>query len=517
MERTGCRLRGLAALVLAGSLATVPSAVSQKDPARFTVGFADDLPKELGATATDAARALGATSLRLTTRWSPGAVGLDSAEAARLDRALAAASGLRVFLSVYGPAGASAPRDAASRESYCGFVRDLLLRYGSVRDVVIWNEPNTRLFWNPQLDADGGSVAPAAYQALLARCYDVLHSAIPGVRVIGLALSGSGDDDAGSHSPGAFIRRLGDAYRASGRALPLFDAVAHHPYPADTDERPWTRHVGSGLIGQGDWNKLMHNLQVAFGATGQPLPGACAGEVCPVIWYLESGFQTTVDEARAGSYTGRETEATLLPPDAGGEPDTPPPPAGSPAPDQRTQVTDAVRLAACQPHVAGILNFLLADEPRLEGWQSGALWADGAGKPSAAAFRAVFAEAGSGRVDCAALKGGVPSSDYEPPAAPGRPVATVLPVPLRVELRWAAVPDPSAPVAYRVYRNGAHVATTPVSSWTDRSVAPGAPSRYAVRVLDAAGNLGDASAEIAVEAPAPRSSPANAPAVDPAP
>lgn len=62
------------------------------------------------------------------------------------------------------------------------------------------------------------------------------------MRVIGLALSGSGDDDAGSHSPGAFIRRLGDAYRASGRAL-------------------------------------------------------------------ESGFQTTVDEARAVSYTGRAGRA----------------------------------------------------------------------------------------------------------------------------------------------------------------------------------------------------------------
>lgn len=460
----------------------------------FVVGFAEDLPKEIGTQATDPARVLGATAFRLTTQWSAGQTQLDAAEVTRLDRAVAAAAGLRVFLSVYGTAGTATPRDPAARDAYCGFVRDVLLRYGAVRDIVIWNEPNKRLFWNPQLAADGSSLAPAEYEALLARCYDVLHGAVPGVRVLGLALSSTGNDDAGSHSPGSFIRKVGDAYRASGRTAPVLDAVVLHPYVLTPDERPWTRHTGATTIGEGDWNKLMSNLSLAFAGTGQPLPGKCSGSVCPVIWYLESGFQTIVDPAKAASYTGTENVPRVLAPDAGGEPDTAPPAAGSAAPDQRTQILDATRLAACQPFVAGILNFLLADEPRLAGWQSGALWADRTVKPSAAAFGTAFAAATAGSIDCDALKGGRPSADYAPPPAPSALTASPAEEPLRIDIQWSVVSDPSAPVQYSIYRDGVLLTTTSTASWTDTAIVRSRTYRYVVRAIDAAGNLGDATA-----------------------
>lgn len=477
-------------------------AVPDQSTTPFAVGFAEDLPKEIGTQATDPARALRATAFRLTTQWRPGQTQLDAAEVTRLDRAAAATAGLRVFLSVYGTSGAAAPRDAASREAYCGFVRDVLLRYGAIRDVVIWNEPNKRLFWNPQVAADGSSLAPADYGDLLARCYDVLHAAVPEVRVLGLALSSTGDDDAGSHSPGRFVREIGGAYRASGRTAPLFDGVAFHPYALTPDERPWAKHIGSLTIGLGDWNKLMVNLWRAFDGTEQPLPGECRGSVCPAIWYLESGFQTLVDPAKAAAYTGTETAARVLDPDTGGEPDMPAPSDGSPAPDQRTQVLDATRLAACQPYVAGILNFLLADEPRLEGWQSGALWADGTAKPSATAFTSAYTAASSGWIDCDSLKGGRPSGDYMPPPAPSTPSASPADDPLRVDLQWVTVSDPSAPVGYRVYRNGSLVATTSTSTWTDTAVARGTTYRYLVRALDAADNLGGASGTVEAIVPA---------------
>lgn len=492
-----------ACCLVVGLMAVQPAPTQSTSP--FTVGFADDLPKEIGMQATDPARSLGATAIRLTTQWSLGQTQLDAAEVTRLDRAVVAAAGLRVFLSVYGTAGTAAPRDPASRDAYCGFVRDALLRYGAIRDVVIWNEPNKRLFWNPQVAADGSSLAPADYEALLARCYDVLHGAVPVVQVLGLALSSTGNDDAGSHSPGGFIRKVGDAYRASGRTAPVLDAVVFHPYPLTPDERPWATHIGSTTIGQGDWNKLMANLSLAFTGTGQPLPGQCSGSVCPVIWYLESGFQTLVDPAKAAAYTGTETVARVLPADAGGEPGAPPPAAGSPAPDQRTQILDATTLAACQPYVAGVLNFLLADEPRLAGWQSGALWADRTAKPSAAAFSAAFAAASSGSVDCDALKGGPPSSDYTPPPAPSAPSGSPAEEPFRVVVQWNAASDPSAPVAYRVYRDGSLVATTSALNWTDTAIARSTTYRYVVRAIDAAGNLGDASA--ATEATTPAAAP----------
>ena len=46
-----------------------------------------------------------------------------------------------------------------------------------------------------------------------------------------------------SHSPVNFYRKLGEAYRASGRRQPIFDTVGHNPYPVTNAERPWARHT----------------------------------------------------------------------------------------------------------------------------------------------------------------------------------------------------------------------------------------------------------------------------------
>ena len=67
-------------------------------------------------------------------------------------------------------------------------------------------------------------------------------------------------------------------------------------------------------------------------------------------------------------------------------------------------MTDAIRLAYCQPAVGGFFNFLLADETNLHGWQSGVLFADWTPKPSYQAFKRVIAEVNAQRVDCARLR-----------------------------------------------------------------------------------------------------------------
>ena len=56
-------------------------------------------------------------------------------------------------------------------------------------------------------------------------------------------------------------------------------------------------------------------------------------------------------------------------------------------------------------------------------------------------------------------------------------------------------------VSYRVFRNGAHVGTTSATSWVNTAVAPETTYTYAVRAIDAAGNLGDASASVTVRRP----------------
>src|SRR4029453_18895742 len=145
---------GLAA-VLAALLVAGGSSGSAAPGEPFFVGFSEDLPKEIGADAVVPAAELGGPAFRLTTQWTPGRTAIPAAEAAKLSRAVAAAAGQRIVLAVYGESGADAPQDAAARDAYCGYVNSVLATYPSIRDVVIWNEPNKRLFWNPQAGAPG--------------------------------------------------------------------------------------------------------------------------------------------------------------------------------------------------------------------------------------------------------------------------------------------------------------------------------------------------------------------------
>jgi hypothetical protein len=397
VRRTGRTL--LVSLALAGVLAGAAHA----GPG-LLVGVADDTlkwsDKPTAQRALISSRDLGLRAVRVTVPWTPGQTRVGVLDRRPIDRMILATwgGGLRVVLAVYGTADA-APQTDAQRDAYCQFVAGLLHRYPGVHDVVIWNEPNSSRFWRPQFAPDGRSLAPAAYEALLARCWDVLHAARPGVNVIA-ASSPRGSDNPGasssvSHSPVLFYRKLGLAYRQSGRRLPIFDTVGHNPYPVTNAERPWMKHPGSTAISEGDYAKLMSVLQEAFGGTAQPLPGQRGVS----IWYMEQGFQTTVDPSKGGFYRGRETDRQLLPPFfvlAAARA------TGGLAPDQATQLSDALQLAYCQPAVGAFFNFELADETNLAGWQSGLLWSDMTPKPSYVAFRSVVRRVASGRVNCAA-------------------------------------------------------------------------------------------------------------------
>jgi hypothetical protein len=366
------------------------------------VGVADDSLKwntrPLAQAALGYSRDLGIRAVRVTVAWQAGETRLAVTDRGPVDRMILATWGprLRVVLSVYGPANA-APQTEAARNTYCTFVASLLRRYPGVNDVVIWNEPNTSRFWRPQFTPDGTSVAPAAYEALLARCYDVLHSVRAGVNVIAATAPRGNDRPSASsnvsHSPVNFYRKLGEAYRESGRGRPILDTVGHNPYPTTNAERPWTRHPYTTTIGEGDYDKLMSVLQKAFEGTAQPLPGQ--GRV--TIWYMEQGFQTTIDASKSPFYRGTETDRQLLPPwiarTTAGNSD-------GLAPDQATQLTDALQLAYCQPAVGAFFNFELADEASLAGWQSGLLWADLTPKPSYQPFKAAVKTVAAGHVDC---------------------------------------------------------------------------------------------------------------------
>jgi hypothetical protein len=326
---------------------------------------------------------------RVTQGWQPGQTQPSDSNTASIAAALANAGSQKILLSVFGSANA-APRNLSGRAAYCGFVSSLLDRFPQIAAVNIWNEANLAYFWKPQFTSKGSSAAPAAYEALMARCYDTIKSRHPSVRVI-TSISPRGNDRPHapsnvSHSPKNFIGKMGQAYRRSHRRARIFDAWGQNVYGSNSTERPWTRHRRD--IGEGDYPRLLSYLRRAFGGTRQPVPG----QKDVRIWYLEDGFQTSA-AAKSILYFGTETDHSVVSS------------LGTTSRlDQASQLTDAVRLAYCQPAVGGFFNFLLADESNLHGWQSGVLFSDWTPKPSYQAFKSVIAEANAGHINCANLK-----------------------------------------------------------------------------------------------------------------
>jgi hypothetical protein len=331
----------------------------------------------------------------VTQRWESGQTQPSASDTASINAAVKNAGSQKILLSVFGSANA-APVSLSSRTAYCSFVFSLLDRFPQIAAVNIWNEANLSYFWKPQFNRNGSSAAPAAYEALLARCYDVIKRAHPSVRVI-TSISPRGNDNPRarsniSHSARNFIKGVGKAYRRSHRRARIFDAWGQNVYGASSKERPWVRHRLD--IGEGDYPRLLSYLRSAFRGTRQPVPG----QKDVRIWYLENGFQTGVASKRF-FYQSSETDRAVVAPVG-----------PSSRPNQASQLSDAIRLAYCQPAVGGYFNFLLADESNLHGWQSGILFSDWTPKPSSQAFKRVIAEVNSRRVDCAKLEARIRSS-----------------------------------------------------------------------------------------------------------
>jgi len=507
--RLGCIVCCIVALATgAGTAAAAPG---------FFTGVVD-YPEVLAGSGPALAD-LGVGGARMWVEWNPEHTEPDAAAIASVEAAVAALPpGARLLVSV--GSSVSSPQDPSSRDRYCGYLRALLDAVPSVRDIGIWNEPNKTAAWRPQFagtNPDDPSVAPAAYVALLARCWDVLHAFRPDVNVVAPSTSPSGNNRPHavsniSHSPLRFIEEMGAAYRLSGRKKRIFDTVGHNAYGRDAAERPWRFHTDQTWISQGDWLRLMSAYAGAFGGTAQPRPGHCDAVGCVWIWYTEAGFQTEPVPAKAGAYSGTET-AVVVPDDAGGDSG---PPYAEDAPDRRAQIVDAIRLAACQPYVQAFFNYLVRDEAPLNRWQSGFLWADGTAKSSSMHAAAAIAQAGAGEVTCAALKGGAPAPETTPPRA--SPSVRARPGVAQVRVSWAPSPDPDV-LGYHVDRapraggQWTRLTSEPVHSpFVDATAENGRTYRYSVVPVDTVENVG-ARSQAACATPTrelERYSPANA-------
>ena len=355
----------------------------------------------------DLARLAGFDALRITEFWGPGRASIlpasdllmlqNCANAAQLD-------GIRLIISVSNFDQRTAPRTQQYRDEFRIFVANLARALPSVTDFIIGNEPNLNLFWMPQFSKpvygyktmrvrvhgklvnrrvkyvkkQPVDLAAPSYELLLAQTYDTLKEINPDINVIGVALSPRGGDkwdgERPTHSPQTFIADLGNAYRASGRTMPIMDAFAIHPYGEKSTLPPTFAHPLSKNIGLADYGKLVKSLAQAFDGTAQQ------GSTLPIV-YDEYGVQSRIPAAKKSIYTNLNTV---------------------PAQDVVSEATQAAyyrqafQMAYCQPNVVGMLIFHVSDEFNGKAWQSGVFYADDTPKSSLAVVRATAEAAANG-------------------------------------------------------------------------------------------------------------------------
>ena len=273
------------------------------------------------------------------------------------------AQGVRVVFSIFGtPRWANggqlptrAPRRASDLEDfafaaavrYAGdFVRPDGVALPPVRLWTAWNEPNLPIGLVPQWKRVAGRwVIQSAvdYARICNAVVDGIHGAlIPGEKVACGDTSPRGNNAPASSrpttSPLAFLRAMKKA-GATG-----FDAYAHHPYPSGPSETPTVRPQVRTAVSFGNLDVLIAAVTQLYGR--KP------------IWIDEYGYQTNPPDRMLG--------VTLA--------------------AQARYLTQSVTIARANPRITMLLWFLLCDEPRLGGWQSGLETATGVRKPAFFAF-----------------------------------------------------------------------------------------------------------------------------------
>ena len=321
------------------------------------------------------ARRAGLRAIAFSAFWRPPLRELPPVDREALRRAAraAAAESITPIVDV-AQFGSETPLSDQEQAQFAAFVASVPRLVPQVEHLVVGNEANTNLFWRPQFDASGGDAAAGAYERLLARSYDAIKAVSPKVEVIGGGLAARGADrpqgKRPTHSPTAFIRDLGLAYRESARSRPLMDAFSMHVY-GDTSHTPPTRaHLGTS-IGIADYEKLEALLREALGRT------------TPIL-YGEYGVNTTIPPDELAAYSGAEV-ATKHPVDAS---------------TQARYYVQAIGLAACQPLVEMLLFFHVTDEPQLERFQTGLYYADKTPKPGLEEVAQAADAAFAGTVPC---------------------------------------------------------------------------------------------------------------------
>jgi hypothetical protein len=285
------------------------------------------------------------------------------------DRALinAAKSKIQVLFTIYGtPRWAQGKKRGINRvpaklKSLRYFSLAAAKRYGgkfkrtdgtklpAVRKWLAWNEPNNPVFLVPQWQKVGKRYVPIAarnYVGICSAVYAGVHATHLAKEVVGCgATDPRGNNAARSRRPSISPLAFLQALRRYGLKKSQFDVYAHHPYYGRPGESPTTKPKDKQtvtLANIGDLTKLLGKL---YGNKK--------------LWITEYGYQTRPPDRAFG--------VTWI--------------------KQAQYLTKAYAIARKNPRITMMLWFLLRDEGRLGGWQSGLFTVGGKKKPAYNAFR----------------------------------------------------------------------------------------------------------------------------------
>jgi len=237
---------------------------------------------------------------------------------------------------------------AAASQRYSGYFKrpeDGVVLPG-VHQWLAWNEPNNPVFLTPQFQGTR-MVGAENYAKICNAIVQGIKSQGPRNRQVACGVTAPRGNNAPrsarpSVAPVAFLRAM---HRAGARG---FDAYAHHPYYNKANETPTTKPAGHAVT-LANIDVLIKEVTRLYGPRR--------------IWITEYGYQTSPPRDPWGFAVTFKQQADYM--------------------------RQAWTIAKRHPRIDMFIWFLLRDEPRIQGWQSGLITAQGRQKPSFGVFRAL--------------------------------------------------------------------------------------------------------------------------------
>jgi Glycosyl hydrolase catalytic core len=368
------------AIVTSGPADSAPGSSSAAQRSGILVGFYDD-EQVYGRTdwAFRQLKTLRAGIVRITINWPTVAKRRPKAPANPADRAYnwtavdsvvshAARNRVRVLATIVGtPRWAGRAKNRLPRRTtdlrlfayaaakrYSGTYRvdqgenEPARALPAIRHWLAWNEPNNPVFLKPQWKRVGGKWRPQSafdYAKICSAIYAGVHATrLRGEKVACGATGPRGNDAPRSSRPSTsplvfltWLRRAG---------LKRFDAYAHHPYYSNRFEKPTTVPRSKKEVKLGNIGVLIKRLDSLYGGRKR-------------LWITEYGYQTRPPDRAFGVRLAA----------------------------QARYVHQAFAVARKTRRIEMLVWFLIRDERRLSGWQSGVVTVRGTRKPAFRAFQ----------------------------------------------------------------------------------------------------------------------------------